>query len=397
MTRQPGPLFALCLASIALIGPLSIHIYLPMIPAVKADLALSDALAQLTFSVSMLGLSVSTLFWGALSDRRGRRPVVLAGLSLFLAGGVICALAPNVETLVLGRLVQAVGAGSGAAIVRTIARDAYGPERMVKAIAYLTMFYTLGPMIAPVTGGALTDLFGWRSVFGFSLLAGVLIAFGAWRVIYETRPPQAADAPSPAHFLRDYATLFSDLRFSCFVVQTGANTAAFLVAASATSFLMKETLNRPAAEFGLWFLLFPFGYLMGNFCSSRIGARAAAEPMVLAGSLLALASILAQSFILASGRLDPLAIFAPCFFITFAQGLSLPYAQAGAIGAVPRIAGTAAGVGVFVQNMMGAIFTQAYGLLADGSVRPILVVTIGCGILGVAAAVPPMAQRLRGR
>jgi len=169
------------------------------------------------------------------------------------------------------------------------------------------------------------------------------------------------------------------------------------VAASATSFLMKETLQRPAAEFGLWFLMFPFGYLLGNFCSSRIGARASNEWMVLAGSLLALTAILIQSGILASGRLEPLAIFAPCFFITFAQGLSLPYAQAGAIGAIPRIAGTAAGVGVFVQNMMGAVFAQIYGLLADGTVWPILSVTIACGVLGVAAAIPPMAMRLRGR
>lgn len=397
MSRQPGPLFALCLASVALIGPLSIHIYLPMIPAVKEGLALSDALAQLTFSVSMLGLSVSTLFWGALSDRRGRRPVILMGLGLFLAGSVACALAPNVEALVAGRLVQAIGAGSGAALVRTIARDAYGPEKMVKAIAYLTMFYTLGPMIAPITGGALTDLFGWRSVFGFSFLAGALIAFGAWRVIYETRPPAPEGAAPAGNPLRDYAALFADLRFSSFVLQTGANTAAFLVAASATSFLMKEMLQRPAAEFGLWFLMFPFGYLLGNFCSSRIGARASNEWMVLAGSLLALTAILIQSGILASGRLEPLAIFAPCFFITFAQGLSLPYAQAGAIGAIPRIAGTAAGVGVFVQNMMGAVFAQIYGLLADGTVWPILSVTIACGVLGVAAAIPPMAMRLRGR
>ncbi len=395
MSRQPGRLFALCLASIALIGPLAIHIYLPMIPAVKAGLELSNAMAQLTFSVSIFGLGFSTLVWGALSDRHGRRPVLLSGLCLFLVGGIACAFAPNVELLVLGRLVQAIGAGAGAALVRPIARDAYGPDQMVKAIAYLTMFYTLGPMIAPIVGGFLVDGFGWRSVFAFSVAAGALIAFGAWRVIYETKPPAGAGAPPQQGMARNFVELFSHLRFTCFVLQTGFNTGAFLVAASAASFLMKETLDRPASEFGLWFLTFPLGYFAGNFISSRIGGRVANETMVLLGSSLALVAVLAQSVILVSGYITPSAIFLPCFFITCAQGLSLPYGQAGAMAIIPRIAGTAAGVGVFVQNVVGALFAQLYGLLADGSIWPIVLVTIASASLGVLAAIPLAIMRAR--
>lgn len=389
MSRTPGPLFALCLASVALIGPLAIHIYLPMIPAVKAGLDLSDAMAQLTFSISLFGLSFSTLVWGALSDRYGRRPVLLSGLGLFLIGGAACAFAPNVELLVLGRLLQAIGAGSGAALVRPIARDAYGPEQMVKAIAYLTMFYTLGPMIAPIAGGFLIDGFGWRSVFAFSFGAGALIAFGAWRVIYETRPPAGVGAPAQQGMLRNFVELFSHLRFTCFVLQTGFNTGAFLVTASATSFLMKENLGRSASEFGLWFLMFPLGYFSGNFISSRIGARAANETMVLLGASLALVAVLTQAIILLTGHLTPLAIFLPCFFITAAQGLSLPYGQAGALATIPRIAGTAAGIGVFVQNFVGAACAQIYGLLADGTVWPMALVASASAGFGLLAAIPP--------
>lgn len=389
MSRQPGPLFALCLASIALIGPLAIHIYLPMIPAVKAGLGLSDAMAQFTFTIALLGLGLSTLVWGALSDRYGRRPILLWGLGLFLVGGIACAFAPNVELLALGRLAQAVGAGAGAALVRPIARDAYGPERMVKAIAYLTMFYTLGPMIAPIAGGFLIDGFGWRSVFAFSVGAGALIAFGAWRVIYETKPREGAGAPPQQGMARDFVELFSHLRFTCFVLQTGFSTGAFLVAASASSFLMKENLGRPASEFGLWFLMFPLGYFTGNFISSRIGARAANETMVLLGASLALVAVLTQAAILLGGHLTPLAIFLPCFFITAAQGLSLPYGQAGAMATIPRIAGTAAGIGVFMQNFLGAAFAQIYGLLADGTLWPMALVTSVSAGLGLLAAIPP--------
>src|SRR5690606_24918045 len=111
MPRQPGPAFALALASISLIGPLAIHIYLPVIPAVKASLELSDALAQASFALGLGAMACSTLFWGSMSDRFGRRPVLLCGLVVFLLGSLACALAQGVVTLILGRLLQAFGAG----------------------------------------------------------------------------------------------------------------------------------------------------------------------------------------------------------------------------------------------------------------------------------------------
>ena len=169
MTATPGPLFALALASISLIGPLAVHLFMPVIPAVKAALGLSDALAQLTFSIALFGMAFATLFYGSLSDRYGRRPVLLSGLALFLIGSAVSAAAGSIVPLVLGRFLQAIGAGCGITLGRAIAQDVYGKERLVKAIAYLTMFYTIGPMISPIVGGILIDMFGWRSVFGFAL------------------------------------------------------------------------------------------------------------------------------------------------------------------------------------------------------------------------------------
>ena len=114
----PGPLFALALASISLIGPLAVHLFMPVIPAVKAALGLSDALAQLTFSVALFGMAFATLFYGSLSDRYGRRPVLLSGLALFLVGSALSAVATSVIPLVIGRLVQAIGAGCGVTLGR---------------------------------------------------------------------------------------------------------------------------------------------------------------------------------------------------------------------------------------------------------------------------------------
>jgi len=390
----PGPLFALALASISLIGPLAVHLFMPVIPAVKAALGLSDALAQLTFSVALFGMAFATLFYGSLSDRYGRRPVLLSGLALFLVGSTLSAIATSVIPLVLGRLVQAIGAGCGVTLGRAIAQDVYGRERLVKAIAYLTMAYTIGPMISPIVGGILVDTAGWRSVFGFALLLGAAIALGAYLAVFESRPP-SAEQRRGGNVLRDYAELFRHVRFTAFVLQSGFMTGTFLVAATAASSLLKDLLHRPSAEFGFYFLLFPVGFLTGNFITSRIGGRAANETMVLLGSLVMAAAVVTQSSLLLSGRVVPLVLFAPGFFVTLAQGLSLPYAQSGAMATNVKLAGTAAGIGVFVQNFCGAAFAQLYGLFADGTVTPLMqttAITALCGL--IAGAVPfVMARR----
>ncbi|MGA8615699.1 MAG: multidrug effflux MFS transporter [Xanthobacteraceae bacterium] len=395
MIRKPGPAFALALASISFIGPLAIHLFMPVIPAVKAALGISDALAQLTFSVALFVMAFATLVYGSLSDRYGRRPLLLSGLCLFLIGSAVSALAGSVLTLVIGRLIQAIGAGCGITLVRAIAQDVYG-RNLVKAIAYLTMAYTIGPMIAPIAGGILIDMFGWRSVFVFALAAGALITLNAYLAVFESRPPTPVSSRRAGQsVLRDYAVLFRNPTFTAFVLQSGFCTASFLVTATAASTLLKEMLHRPSTEFGFYFLTFPFGFLTGNFITSRIGTRIANETMVFAGSLLVLATVTAQSCVQLSGYITPLTLFVPGFFISMAQGISLPYAQAGAMAINPKLAGTAAGVGVFMQNFAGAAFAQLYGFLANGTVLPMAETTTITGLFCLIVGSAPfyMARR----
>ena len=397
MSPTPGPLFNLALASISLIGPLAVHLFMPVIPAVKADLALSDAMAQFTFSIALFGMAFAPLVYGSLSDRYGRRPLLLSGLSIFLIGSLISAVADSVTVLVVGRLAQAIGAGCGVTLVRTIAADVYGPSRLVKVIAYVTMFYTLGPMISPMVGGFLSDVLGWRSVFAFALLLGSIVSAGAYLAIFESRPPNVI-VRSAGDILRGYAVLLTQARFAGFVLQTGFCTGVFIAAATAAATLMKELLDRPATEFGFYFVMFPVGFLFGNFISSRLGARVANETMVLAGSILCLAAAIVQCALFMSDLVTPLTLFVPGFFITVAQGISLPYSQAGAMMTNPQFAGTAAGIGVFVQNFCGAAFAQLYGLLADGTLVPLMITMSASAFLGlVAGAVPFALTRMRFR
>ena len=372
---MPSRLFALCLAAIVLIGPLTVHLFLPAIPAVKAEFALSEATAQLTFSIGIFAMALSTLVYGTLSDRFGRRPVLLVGLGLFLAGCAILAVARSFEAVLIGRLVQAIGAGCGTTLVRTIARDAYGQAQLAKAIAYLTMFYTLGPMISPLMGGILIDAYGWRAAFVFALVLGCVITFGAWSMIHETNaaPRSRLDAVG---VLRSTIEPFRNPRFAAFVLQTGFSSGVFFTLTAAVSVVMKEQLGRSATEYGLYFLAFPIGFLSGNLVSSRLAGRVPMETMVLAGSALVFACTFVQSALLLAGVVTPLTLFGPGLLLTFAQGIALPSAQAGAIAMVPSSIGTAAGIGVFTQFFIGAAMAQLYGFMAGPSLVPLVVVTM---------------------
>jgi DHA1 family bicyclomycin/chloramphenicol resistance-like MFS transporter len=392
--RPQNLLFAPVLASISLIGPMVIHLYFPVIPVVKVALRLTDAQAQLTFSVALFCMAFATLAYGALSDRYGRRPLLLSGLSIFLFGSVMAFLADSLATMVIGRSLQAIGAACGVTLVRAIASDVYGPGRLVKAIAYLTMFYTLGPMISPLVGGLLIDTLGWRSVFGFALLVGGLILAGAYLAIPETR---AADRPANGNLLRGYFGLLGQIRFSAFVLQTGFSTGSFLTIATASSGFMKELLGRPSFEFGLYFLLFPIGFLCGNFISTRLSGRVANENMVMAGATLSFVTVGVQSAFLLSGHINPLVLFVPGFFVTMAQGISLPFGQAAAMAVNPQLVGMAAGLGVFMQILGGAGFSQLYGLLANGTVRPLVITTAITAVLSLISGAIPFAMRRHNR
>jgi len=394
--RSPDWRFLATLASISLVGPLAIHMFLPAMPVIKSVFAISDALVGLTYSAALLVMAVSTLIYGSLSDRYGRRPVLLAGLFLFTLGSFVSGMADSVYGLIAGRVIQALGAGCGVTLARAIARDAYGTEGLVKVIAYLTMAYTLGPMLATLFGGMLIDMAGWRSLFWLAATSGLLIATASWGMLYETHPKDESRRKTSG-FVHDFVALFSHLRFTAFVLQTGFSSGLFYAMAAAASFLMKDYLGRSATEFGIYFMAFPVGFFLGNLLSSRLSQRFGIENMVLAGSVVNFLAIVLLSASILAGYLSPLVIFIPGFLITFGQGIALPNAQVGAMRVIPSLSGTAAGIGVFFQSFLGAVFAQTYSLLADGTPIPMVVIVLTGAILTLAAGVIPFVLEHRGR
>lgn len=394
LARRPGASFAIALGAMTLIGPLSIHLFLPVMPAVKSAFAISDALVELTFSITLFTMAFVTLVYGSLSDRYGRRPVLLGGLLLFVIGSALSAVAGSIEVLIAGRLVQAVGAGCGLTLSRAIARDAYGPDALVKAIAYLTMAYTLGPMIAPPLGGILMDTLGWRAAFWFALLVGAAILIGTYLILFETRAGSSSGPRTPV--LQHYATLLRHGRFLAYVLQSGFLSLAFFAIAAASPFLVQGLLGQSATAYGFYFMLFPLGYMSGNLISSRLSGRASIDYMVVLGSLLAFLVVAGQAALILAGFLTPLLIFLPGSLISFAQGLSMPNAQAGAMRVAPVLAGTAAGLGVFAQMFLSAVSSELYGIFADGTPLPMIALTVLGSLGALGAALVAFAFGRRG-
>ena len=392
---SPGPAFLFTLVAITLVGTMSIHLFLPLLPDVKQSFDASDAMVGATFSLALFVMAFSTLAYGSLSDRYGRRPVLMAGLALFCAGALVSALAPSIEVLLAGRLIQGLGAGCGVTIARAIARDRYGTDSLVTVIAYLTMASTLGPTFSPLISGLLVDSLGWRSVLWFSVAAGGLILAAAHRVLPESRPTEDLAAQSPG-FLRNYGTLLKNPSFLGFVLATGFSSGTFVGVAAAISFLLKDYLGRSATEFGLYFTLFPSAYALGSYLGVRLAARTSIEASVLIGALLMALMVAGQAVVMIAGYVTPLILVIPWSLISIAQGLITPNAQAGAIRVKPQLSGTASGIAMFCHFALGAVFVQIYTAIADGTPMPmVIIMSVGTALTLAFACLPALMKRRR--
>lgn len=383
--------FFVALLSITLIGPLSLHLFIPAMSSVKEAFGVSTGVAQLTMSLPMLSMAFFTVAYGGLSDRLGRRRVLLGGLMLFTCGAATCVLAFNMPMLLAGRVLQGAGAGCGVVLARAIARDVYGQDRVAQVIAYLTAAYVLGPMVAPAVGGQLTVLFGWRALFVLASAVGLAVIFAVAFAVPETRRDNLA---RPRGIIAGYRSLLRRPRFVGFVLEPGLLSGAFYTHATAASFLAAEHLGADAATIGLWFFAFPIGFMTGSFISGRIGASRSIEFMTILGGLVGVANGVLLAGWLYFGGISMAALYIPGIFVSLAQGLSMPYAQAGAMAVDAELAGSASGAVVFSQFFWPAALQQLTGLLADGTWVPMAAVHFAAVTAALTAAW--MAARAEG-
>jgi DHA1 family bicyclomycin/chloramphenicol resistance-like MFS transporter len=371
---RPRWYFFGALVSITFIGPLSLHLFIPALSPIKEAFGVSTGVAQLTMSLAMLSMAFFTVAYGGLSDRFGRKRVLLSGLVLFTCGAATCMFAANMPMLLAGRVLQGAGAGCGVVLARAIARDVYGQDRVAQVIAYLTAAYVLGPMLAPPIGGHLAVSFGWRALFVLASAFGLLVVVA---VIFAMPETHARRAAAPRGVFTGYKSLLRRRRFVGFMLQPGLMSGAFYTHATTASFLAAERLGADAAEIGLWFFAFPIGFMIGSFLSGRIGARRSIEFMTILGGAIGVVNGILLAGWLYFGGISMAALYIPGVFVSLAQGLSMPYAQAGAMAVDAQLAGSASGAVVFSQFFWPAALQQLTGALADGTWVPMAMVQLG--------------------
>jgi len=358
-------LLALLIAMTAT-GPFTLTILMPALPGLVERLSADPNTVQLTVTLYLLSLATAQLVLGPLSDRFGRRPVVLAGLALNMLASFAAFAATSIEALIVARIVQAIGAAAGIVMGRTIIRDLYERDRAAAMIGLVTSAMVIAPMVSPLIGGILDTAFGWEAIFLLiALLAGTVL-FWAIPVLPETRP--ASGPAAPVKLWQEWRALFASAKFHGYVLAGALGSMPFFTFLGGGPYAVVNIMGRTSAEYGLWFALTSLGYMSGNFTAARLSQRLGVDAMINAGVVAELVGVgLTLTLIAAVPEAGPVTIFLPQLVISYGNGLLLPNAIAGAVSVRPHAAGAAAGLTGFVQMALGAASTQGVALVLTGA------------------------------
>ena len=385
MARDTSWTFPVLITALVAFGPLSTDLYLPSLPLLTRALGADPGTGQLTLSVFMVGFAVGMLIYGPLSDRFGRRPMILVGTALFLVASIACALAPTIEALIAARFVQALGACCGPVLGRAVVRDVYGPKRSAKVLAYVGVAMAVAPAIGPIIGGQLTEHFGWRMNFWALAGFGVVILACLWARLDETNMQRDPYATHLRRLSSNYAMLIRDRVYVGYVLVTALVFGGIFSFISGSSFVLVDGLGLSPAVYGLCFAAIVVGFMLGSFLAGRFTLRLGIDRMIRIGTSLAAAGGLLMTLCALAGAFSIAAIIGPFFVFMVGAGLTLPNGLAGAIGPFPTLAGTASALLGFIQMSLATAIGIAVGQLTTETALPMAVAICGSA-LGAAAA-----------
>ncbi len=384
-TTAPGrrrPSLAI-LVALSAIGPMALNMFVPSMPGLQTTFGVSYATAQLTLTVYLIGTAVCQLFYGPLSDRYGRRPVLLAGQALFVIASLVAALAPTIEVLIAARAAQAVGGAAGIVLSRAIVRDMYGREKSASVLGYITMAWVLAPMLAPSLGGLLDGLGGWAASFYVLSGLGALVWLAALAKLHETHHDRRR-APILSGLIGGYRVLLRVPRFNAYTLTMSFSSGVFFSFLAGAPYITVVVLERTPLDYGLWFILVSCGYMAGNGLSGRFSERIGIDRMVGLGNYCAFTGCAISLVAFLAGAHTPLSLFLPMMLVALGNGLTMPNGIAGAMSINPRVAGTAAGLAGFMQMGLGAAMSQSVGLLQDATPWAALYVMLASAALAIA-------------
>ena len=398
MRDLPSPRFldpatppsVLTLTLLAGVSALSMNIFLPSLPSMAAWYGVPYATMQLSVALYLALSAGLQILIGPISDRFGRRKVVLAALVLFLIATVAVLLAPTAETFLMARMAQAVVA-AGMVLSRAIVRNMVSDARAASMIGYVTMGMSLVPMIGPVIGGVLDDLFGWQASFAFLLICGLIVTWLCWRDLGETSSPSGLGLAAQ---VAQYPRLLASQRFWGYALAAALSSGCFFAYLGGAPYVGTEIFGLTSSQIGLLFALTALGYAGGNFLAGRFSERLGMNRMVLwGGSVTVLACGVLVLLSLAGVMSAPL-FFGLTGVMGLGNGICLPNANAGILSVRPELAGTASGLGGAIVIGGGAGLAALAGhLLPPGATElPLVLLMLGCAVGSVLAILWVMAR-----
>lgn len=365
------------------IQPVTTDLYLPGLPALTQDLGATVAQAQLTLSGMLLAFGLSQLVLGPISDRFGRRPVLLGGLSVYLVAAIGSALAPSMEALLGWRIAQGVGMGASVMCARALVRDLYSPEAGARAISKgLSGLGVIACLSVPL-GGVLAEFFGWRvalgalAVFGAVTLGMVVLRFE------ETLASRDLRALRPGALLRTWAMILRHPTFRAFALLAASTYGGVFTVLAASSFVFIKLLGLSRIHYGAVMLLMPLAYLGGTFLCRRLLLRLGVQRTVAIGGVFSLVGGTLIGLAGLAGLEGVWPLVAPTLVYMVGHGIHQPCGQAGAVGPFPYAAGAASALSGFLMMVAAFAMGQWLGISMDGTVLPL---TNGMWFWGVATA-----------
>ena len=374
------------LVALAGIAALSMNVFLPSLPGMARYFGVDYGLMQLSVSAYLAASAVVQLLVGPISDRWGRRPVMLGALAIFLAASAGTLLAPNAGWFLVMRMIQAV-VTTGLVLSRAVVRDMVAGPAAASRIGYVTMGMSVVPMLAPILGGALDQLWGWKASFTAMLALGVAVFVLAWVDMGET----ARGGLSLRAQIKAYPVLARSGRFWGYAGAATLASGAFFAYLGGAPFVGETVFHLSPAEVGYWFAAPSIGYLLGNFASGRWSILVGMDRMILWGAVVTVAA-LAVSLTADLAQLHhPLMFFGAVAFMGLGNGMVMPNANAGMMSVRPELAGTASGLGGAMAVAGGAALAAlaGYFLVPGAGATPLLVIMLlsALGSLGAILAV----------
>ncbi|WP_422038908.1 multidrug effflux MFS transporter [Roseibium sp.] len=377
------------LIAISTVSPLAMQIYLPSLAGMMIVFSASAGEIQLSMSAYFIAVAVSQLFWGPLSDQFGRRPVIVAGMALFVAGTVWCLFAPTIEWLIAARVLQAAGGSAGMVLARAIVRDLYGPAQAASRIGYVMMGMAVMPTIAPALGGVLDAYYGWQGGFFLLLLIGLGAFLASYLFLPETNRSRRSAGFGRA--FRAYGTLMSEPLFWSYALTAAFAAMTYFAYLGGAPFIAAQLLALSAADMGLYFMFVAIGYIAGNFLSGKFSERLGLYPMIISGTLLSAVAVAMMAGFASAGIVTAASLFLPMFVLGLGNGVCLPSTISGAVSVRPELAGAASGLVASMQVGLGAaagtlvawLFADSF--LAGSAWSMILIMALGAAANLVAA------------